>query len=299
MFNAGSSIQWLRDELGIIRQASDCDRLAEQVPDNGGVYLVSAFTGLGAPHWDMYARGHGGGTHPGTTRAHLCRAALEGIAYQTADLIAAMERDAGRPIQSLRVDGGASVSDFMMQYQADLLGVPVERPAVVETTAWGAACLAGLGAGLWHSPRRLPGRGAGQGLRAQNRPEPGVCPLAKSPGAGQSVGGGVREQMTALERFLKYITFDTQSEEGSEATPSTEKKQRALGRVLAPGAGGDGPGRGLPGGQRRGLWVAPGHPRTGGRPGDCPHRPHGHGAPGPRGTDEGPGCLPMREACWS
>ena len=159
VFNAGSSIQWLRDELGIIRQASDCDRLAEQVPDNGGVYLVSAFTGLGAPHWDMYARGTVVGLTRGTTRAHLCRAALEGIAYQTADLIAAMERDAGRPIQSLRVDGGASVSDFMMQYQADLLGVPVERPAV-ETTAWGAACLAGLGAGLWHSPQEIAREGA-------------------------------------------------------------------------------------------------------------------------------------------
>mgnify|MGYP000878413188 CR=1 FL=1 len=159
VFNAGSSIQWLRDELGIIRQASDCDRLAEQVPDNGGVYLVSAFTGLGAPHWDMYARGTVVGLTRGTTRAHLCRAALEGIAYQTADLIAAMERDAGRPIQSLRVDGGASVSDFMMQYQADLLGVPVERPAVVETTAWGAACLAGLGAGLWH-PQEIAREGA-------------------------------------------------------------------------------------------------------------------------------------------
>ena len=122
VFNAGSSIQWLRDELGIIRQVVGLTR--------------------------------------GTTRAHLCRAALEGIAYQTADLIAAMERDAGRPIQSLRVDGGASVSDFMMQYQADLLGVPVERPAVVETTAWGAACLAGLGAGLWHSPQEIAREGA-------------------------------------------------------------------------------------------------------------------------------------------
>lgn len=152
VFHAGSSIQWLRDELGIIRSAPEIDRLAESVPDNGGVYLVSAFTGLGAPHWDMYARGTILGLTRGTTKAHLCRATLEGIAYQTADLIAAMERDAGRRIPGLRVDGGASVSDFMMQYQADLLGVPVERPAVVETTAWGAACLAGLGAGLWKSP---------------------------------------------------------------------------------------------------------------------------------------------------
>ena len=155
VFNAGSSIQWLRDELGIIRQASQCDQLAEEVPDNGGVYFVSAFTGLGAPHWDMYARGTMVGLTRGTTKAHLCRAVLEGIAYQTADLIAAMERDAGEKIASLRVDGGASVSDFMMQYQADLLGVPVERPKVVETTAWGAACLAGLGAGLWQSPQEI------------------------------------------------------------------------------------------------------------------------------------------------
>lgn len=155
VFNAGSSIQWLRDELGLIRQASECDRLAEEVPDNGGVYLVSAFTGLGAPHWDMYARGTVVGLTRGTTRAHLCRAVLEGIAYQTADLISAMERDAEENISSLRVDGGASVSDFMMQYQADLLGVPVERPGVVETTAWGAACLAGLGAGVWNGPQEM------------------------------------------------------------------------------------------------------------------------------------------------
>ena len=116
---------------------------------------MSAFTGLGAPHWDMYARGAILGLTRGTTKAHLCRATLEGIAYQTADLISAMEKDAGQKITGLRVDGGASVSDFMMQYQADLLGVPVERPEVVETTAWGAACLAGLGVGLWNSPEEL------------------------------------------------------------------------------------------------------------------------------------------------
>lgn len=149
VLNAGSAIQWLRDGLGLIPTDHACDLLAEEVPDNGGVYLVSAFTGLGAPHWDMYARGTILGLTRGTTRAHLCRAVLEGIAYQTADLIAAMERDAGRKVPFLRADGGASVSDFMMQYQADLLGIPVERPAVVETTAWGAACLAGLGAGVW------------------------------------------------------------------------------------------------------------------------------------------------------
>jgi glycerol kinase len=157
VFNAGSSIQWLRDELGLIESARQCDLLAETTEDNGGVYLVSAFTGLGAPHWDMYARGTILGLTRGTTKAHLCRAALEGIAYQTADLIAAMEKDAGRKITGLRVDGGASVSDFMMQYQADLLGVPVERPQVVETTAWGAACLAGLAAGAWDTPQDIAG----------------------------------------------------------------------------------------------------------------------------------------------
>ena len=159
VFNGGSTIQWLRDELHLIDSAPECDRLAESVEDSGGVVVVPAFTGLGAPHWDMYARGTLVGLTRGTTKAHICRAALEGIAYQTADLIAAMERDAGHPIPALRVDGGASVSDFMMQYQADLLGVPVERPDLVETTAWGAACLAGLGAGLWICPEEIAGEG--------------------------------------------------------------------------------------------------------------------------------------------
>jgi glycerol kinase len=155
IFNAGSAIQWLRDELGVIKTAMECDRLAETLSDNGGVYMVPAFTGLGAPHWDMYARGTILGLTRGSTRAHLCRAVLEGIAYQTADLVLAMEKDAGHPIVSLRVDGGASVSDVMMQYQADLLQIPVERPAMVETTAWGAACLAGLSAGVWSDLSKL------------------------------------------------------------------------------------------------------------------------------------------------
>ena len=155
VFNAGSAIQWLQQELKLIENPAHCNHLAECVPDSGGVILGPAFTGLGAPYWDMYARGTIVGITRGTTKAHLCRATLEGIAYQTADLIRAMEKDAGQPIPGLRVDGGASVSDFLMQYQADLLGVPVERPQVVETTAWGAACLAGLGAGLWDSPEAL------------------------------------------------------------------------------------------------------------------------------------------------
>jgi len=149
MFNAGSTIQWLRDELRLIASAPECDTLAESVPDNGGVYLVSAFTGLGAPYWDMYARGTIVGLTRGSTRAHLARAALEGIAYQVKDLLDAMEKDAGHTLKILRVDGGASVSRFLMQFQADILRRPIDRPKLVETTALGAAFLAGLSAGLW------------------------------------------------------------------------------------------------------------------------------------------------------
>ena len=143
VFNAGSSIQWLRDELGLIGTAHECDILAESVPDNGGVYLVSAFTGLGAPRWDMYARGAIVGLTRGSNKAHIARATLEGIAYQVKDLLDAMQVDAESPISVLRVDGGASVSSFLMQFQADMLRVPIDRPKLVETTAFGAAFLAG------------------------------------------------------------------------------------------------------------------------------------------------------------
>ncbi len=149
VFNAGSTIQWLRDELGLIETAPDCDRLAESVPSSGGVYIVPAFTGLGAPYWDMYARGTIVGLTRGTTRAHLARAVLDSIAFQVTDLVRAMNEDAPCPITTLRVDGGASVSDILMQTQADLLRLPVDRPAQVETTAFGAAALAGLAAGVW------------------------------------------------------------------------------------------------------------------------------------------------------
>ena len=149
VFNAGSAIQWLRDELQIISTSHECDILAESVPDTGGVYLVPAFTGLGAPYWDMYARGCVVGLTRGTTRAHIARAVLESIAYQVTDLMTAMRQDAGCEISVLRVDGGASVSNLMMQFQADLLRIPVDRPAMVETTAFGAASLAGLAAGVW------------------------------------------------------------------------------------------------------------------------------------------------------
>ena len=151
VFNAGSTIQWLRDELGLIRSAPECDRLAESVPDCGGVVVVPAFTGLGAPYWDMYARGTIVGLTRGTTKAHIARAVLECIAYQTADLVRVMNADAPCPLTELRVDGGASVSDILMQIQADLLRLPVDRPAQVETTAFGAAALAGLAAGVWQS----------------------------------------------------------------------------------------------------------------------------------------------------
>lgn len=150
VFNAGSSIQWLRDEAGMLATSSECEALAASVPDNGGVYLVSAFTGLGAPRWDMYARGAIVGLTRGSTKAHIVRAALEGIAYQVKDLLDAMEKDAGEELSVLRVDGGASVNNFMMQFQSDILRKPIDRPKMVETTAFGAAFLAGLAVGVWN-----------------------------------------------------------------------------------------------------------------------------------------------------
>lgn len=150
VFNAGSSIQWLRDELGIIDSASEIETLATSVEDNGGVYLVSAFTGLGAPKWDMYARGAIVGLTRGSTKAHIARAALEGITYQVKDLLGAMDKDADSELSVLRVDGGASVNNFMLQFQADILQKPIDRPRMVETTAFGAAFLAGLATGVWN-----------------------------------------------------------------------------------------------------------------------------------------------------
>ena len=149
VFVAGAAVQWLRDGLGIIRSSAEVEALAASVPDNGGVYLVPAFTGLGAPHWDPYARGALFGLTRGSTAGHIARAVLESIAFQTADLLAAMEEDAGTPLAELRVDGGATANDLLMQFQADLLGVPVVRPKVRETTALGAAFLAGLAVGYW------------------------------------------------------------------------------------------------------------------------------------------------------
>ncbi len=155
IFVAGAAVQWLRDGLGLIRTAAESEALATSVPDAGGVYLVPAFVGLGAPYWDMYARGTLAGLTRGTTRAHVVRAALEAIAYQTRDVLDVMAEEAGRRPADLRVDGGATENDFLCQFQADLLDLPVLRPRVRETTALGAAYLAGLGVGLWRDPEAL------------------------------------------------------------------------------------------------------------------------------------------------
>lgn len=149
VFNAGSVIKWLRDDLKIISTSRECDELAESVPDSGGVCFVPAFTGLGAPYWDMYARGTIVGITRGTGRAHIARAVIEAIAHQSADLLDALRTDSGIDINEIRVDGGASVSDVMMQFQADITGTDVLRPRRTETTAWGAAAFAGLAVGFW------------------------------------------------------------------------------------------------------------------------------------------------------
>lgn len=157
VFIAGAAIQWVRDELGFISDAGDSEALALQLDGNDGVYLVPAFTGLGAPHWDMDARGAILGLTRGTGQAHIVRAALESIAYQSRDIVEAMNKDSGIELTELKVDGGASRNDFLMQFQADLLGVPVDRPQLVETTAAGSAFLAGLAVGFWSSPEELKG----------------------------------------------------------------------------------------------------------------------------------------------
>ena len=155
VFIAGAAIQWLRDGLGLIEDAAETEALARQLEGNDGVYMVPAFSGLGAPYWDEEARGAVFGLTRGTGRAHLVRAALEAIAYQTRDVVDAMNADAGVDLRELRVDGGAAQNDFLMHFQADLLGVPVERPELVETTAAGSAFLAGLAVGLWPDPEAL------------------------------------------------------------------------------------------------------------------------------------------------
>lgn len=155
VFIGGAVVQWLRDGLRAIKTAADVEALAAEVPDSGGVYLVPAFAGLGAPHWDGFARGAMFGLTRGSSIAHIARAALESIAFQSAEVLAAMERDAGIKLTELRVDGGATANNLLMQIQADLLGVPVVRPKVLETTALGAAYLAGLATGFWQNPSEI------------------------------------------------------------------------------------------------------------------------------------------------
>ena len=155
VFVGGAVVQWLRDGLGFIEQSADVEALAASVPDSDDVYFVPAFTGLGSPHWDPHARGTIMGLSRGTTRAHLARAALEAIAFQSAEVLTAMQKDAAGPLIELRVDGGATANNLLMQFQADVLGVPVVRPRITETTALGAAWLAGLGVGFWRSPDEL------------------------------------------------------------------------------------------------------------------------------------------------
>src|SRR5438105_7950538 len=158
IFIAGAVVQWLRDGLGIIKSSAEVESLAAQVPDTGGVYVVPAFAGLGAPHWDPYARGVIAGLTRGTTAAHVARAALEGIAYQVMDVLKAMEADAGLRLKELRVDGGACADNLLMQFQSDLLDVPVVRPRIAETTALGAAYLAGLAIGFWQDQTEIAGQ---------------------------------------------------------------------------------------------------------------------------------------------
>ncbi len=155
VFIGGAVVQWLRDGLGLVKSSAEVEALAASVPDCGGVYLVPAFAGLGAPHWDQYARGTIVGLTRGTTAGHIARAALEGIAFQVADVLEVMREDSGIPVNELRVDGGASANDLLMQFQADTLRVPVVRPKVLETTALGAACLAGLAVGFWKNRAEL------------------------------------------------------------------------------------------------------------------------------------------------
>lgn len=155
IFIAGAAIQWLRDEMKLIEKASETEAIAKSVENTGGVYVVPAFVGLGAPYWDQYARGAILGLTRGSNRAHIVRATLESIAYQTRDVVSAMQADSGIPLETLRVDGGATANDFLMQFQADILGVTVQRPAVTETTALGAAYLAGLAVDFWSGQDEL------------------------------------------------------------------------------------------------------------------------------------------------
>jgi glycerol kinase len=176
VFIAGAAIQWVRDELKAIATAAESEAVAASIPDNGGVYFVPAFAGLGSPHWDPYARGTIIGLTRGTSVAHIARAALESIAYQTADVLHAMEADSGIKLAELRVDGGATQNDLLMQFQADVLGVRVVRPKIIETTALGAAYLAGLGVSYWKDAAEIDAQ-----WQTEQVFEPGM-PRAKAEG---------------------------------------------------------------------------------------------------------------------
>ncbi len=169
VFMGGATVQWLRDGLGLIKSAAEVEQLAASVADSDGVVFVPAFTGLGAPYWDAYARGTILGMTRGTNKAHIARAALESIAYQTVDVLEAMHRDSGIALSELRVDGGAARNDLLMQFQADMLGVAVVRPQVTETTALGAAYLAGLAVGFWSSIEEIAAQ-----WKVERRFEPGM-----------------------------------------------------------------------------------------------------------------------------
>ena len=194
VFIAGAVVQWLRDGLGIIRTSREVETLAATVPDADGVYFVPAFVGLGRTYWDPYARGTIVGLTRGTKAAHLARAALESMAYQTRDLLEAMQKDAGIDLAQLKVDGGASVNDALMQFQADILGTRVRRPVVAETTALGAAYLAGLAVGFWHDPRTWPATGhwIANSCRNSKRPSATVCtPNGAKPSPARSIGTSI------------------------------------------------------------------------------------------------------------
>ena len=195
VFVAGAAIQWLRDEMRLIDRAADSEAVAASLDGNGGVYMVPAFTGLGAPYWDMYSRGTIVGLTRGTGRAHIVRAALEAIAYQSCDLVRAMAAESGARPPELRVDGGASANRFLMQFQADVLDLPVVRPAVIETTALGAALLAGLAVGLWPSLDAL-----GQAWYADTRFVPGMQPPERE--------ACLRGWTRAVERALRWVEVE-------------------------------------------------------------------------------------------
>ncbi len=219
IFIAGAAVQWLRDGLHLVRQAADIEGLASQVADSGGLIVVPAFAGLGAPHWDAYARGAILGITRGTTAAHVARATLEGIAFQVADVLAAMQLDSNIRLKELRVDGGASQNSLLMQFQADLLGVPIVRPAVGETTALGAAYLAGLAVGYWEDVREVAAQWQVSQRYARDEaatagPQDGrmetrrrTCPRLDRPGV--ESGGGNQARMTAMiQRAVRHAVSD-------------------------------------------------------------------------------------------